>query len=86
MLIISFKATFVKQMNKLEKALAEEVFEKIDLFKDVKNHKLLKVHKLHGKLSNCFSFSVNYKTRIVFEYETKNEVVFLMIGDHDLYK
>jgi mRNA-degrading endonuclease YafQ of YafQ-DinJ toxin-antitoxin module len=86
MLTISFKATFVKQMNKLEKALAEEVFEKIDLFKDVKNHKLLKVHKLHGKLSNCFSFSVNYKTRIVFEYETKNEVVFLMIGDHDLYK
>jgi mRNA-degrading endonuclease YafQ of YafQ-DinJ toxin-antitoxin module len=73
-------------MKKLEKELIDEVFEKIDLFKDVKNHKLLKVHKLHGKFSKYFSFSVNYKTRIVFEYETKNEVVFLAIGDHDLYK
>ena len=86
MLTISFKATFVKQMNKLEKALADEIFEKIELFKDVKNHKMLKVHKLHGGFSNCFSFSINYKTRIVFEYETKNGVIFLAIGDHDLYK
>jgi mRNA-degrading endonuclease YafQ of YafQ-DinJ toxin-antitoxin module len=73
-------------MNKLEEALTGEVFEKIELFKDTKNYKLLKVHKLHGKFSDCLSFSVNYKTRIVFEYETKNEVVFLAIGDHDLYK
>ena len=86
MLTVSFKATFVKQMNKIERGLAEEVFEKIELFKNDKNHKLLKVHKLHGRFSSCYSFSVNYKTRIVFEYEKKNEVVFLAIGDHDLYK
>lgn len=86
MLTISFKAIFVKQMNGLEKALTEEVFEKIDLFKDIKNHKTLKVHKLHGKFARCFSFSVNYKTRIVFEYETKTSVIFLAIGDHNLYK
>ena len=86
MLTISFKETFVKQMNNLEKALADEVFEKISLFKDIKNHKALKVHKLHGKFSECFSFSVNYKTRIVFEHETKNSVIFLAIGDHDLYR
>ena len=62
MLTISFKATFVKQMNNLEKALADEVFEKISLFKDIKNHKALKVHKLHGKFSECFSFSVTYSS------------------------
>ena len=86
MLTISFKATFVKRMNKIEKELVDEVFEKVELFKNEKNHKVLKVHKLHGKFSGCYGFSVNYKTRIVFEYETKNEVVFLDIGDHDLYK
>jgi len=86
MIQISFKPTFVKQMNKLEKELVEEVFEKIELFKNEKNHKLLKVHKLHGKLSEHFSFSVNYKFRIVFKYERKGQVVFLDIGDHDIYK
>lgn len=86
MLIVSFKKTFVKQMHKIEKALSDEVFEKIELFRNEKNHQLLKVHKLHGRFSDCFSFSINYKTRIVFQYESKKEVVFLAIGDHDIYK
>jgi len=86
MLTISFKATFIKQVNKLEKELIDEVFERIELLKNDENHKILKVHKLHGKLSSCFSFSVNYNTRIVFEYLTKNEIILLFIGGHDIYK
>lgn len=86
MLTISFKPTFVKQVNRLEKALIDEVFEKIELLKKEENHKALKVHKLHGKLSGYFSFSVNYNTRIVFEYLTKNEIVLLFVGGHDIYK
>ena len=86
MIAISFKPSFIRSVNKLEKALCDEVIEKIELLKDVKNHKSLKVHKLHGRLSGCFSFSVNYKVRIVFQYESKNEVVLLDIDDHDIYK
>ena len=63
-----------------------EAIEKIELFKNEKNHKLLKIHKLHGKMSGYFSFSVNYKFRIVFRYETKTEMVLLDIDDHDIYK
>ena len=86
MIQVSFKAKFIKQIHKLEKDLLEEVLEKIELFKNEKNHKILKVHKLHGRLSNCFSFAVNYRTRVVFEYETKVQVTLLTIGDHDIYK
>ena len=86
MIQVSFKPSFVKQMNKLDKELVEEVFEKIELFKNNLNHRLLKVHKLHGKLSGRYSFSVNYKCRIIFIYESKNEVAFLDIGDHEIYK
>ena len=86
MIEISFKATFVKQVNKLEQSLIEEVFEKIELFKKKENHTMLKVHKLHGRLAHCFSFSVNYKFRIVFEYEDKSHVTFLDIGSHDIYR
>lgn len=82
---ISYKATFVRQFNKLDKNLQEEVLQKIDLFKDRKNHDLLKVHKLHGKFKDSYSFYVNYKIRIVFMWENNDEAVLLVIGDHDIY-
>jgi len=83
---VYFKPTFIRQFKKLESALQEESFEKIELFKDEKNHKQLKVHKLRGILSGRYSFSINYKTRIVFTYLSKTETVLLAVGDHDVYK
>ena len=76
----------MRKFRKLEKDLQEEAIEKINLFKDKNNHKLLKVHKLHGKFSSQFGFSVNYKFRIAFRYISKNKVLFLDIDDHDIYK
>jgi plasmid maintenance system killer protein len=70
--------------KKLEPALKAEVKEKIELFKDKKQHKKLGVHKLHG-ISNTYSFSVNYKIRIVFDYENQKCVNFLYVGDHSVY-
>lgn len=85
MLTVSFKASFLRKINKLDVNLRAEAVAKIELFKDTANHQLLKVHKLHGPLAGSYSFSVNYKTRIVFEYVSKNEVALLSIGDHDIY-
>ena len=68
MIKIIYAPVFVKQLKKLEPSLQNEVLEKVESFKDKNNHKTLKVHKLHGKFTDCFSFSVNYNTRIVFEY------------------
>ncbi|MBI3019884.1 MAG: type II toxin-antitoxin system mRNA interferase toxin, RelE/StbE family [Parcubacteria group bacterium] len=82
---VLFKPTFVRQFDKLEVALQEEIEEKIELFKDRENHKLLKVHKLHGRLVKWYSFSVNYKMRIIFSYLSEQEVVLLAIGDHKVY-
>ncbi|MDP3792225.1 MAG: type II toxin-antitoxin system mRNA interferase toxin, RelE/StbE family [bacterium] len=85
-MIILFKPTFVRQYKSLESQLQEEVVEKIGLFKNPKNHKRLKVHKLSGHLSDRYSFSVNYKIRIVFSYLSKKEAILLALGDHDIYK
>lgn len=82
---IAYKATFIRELKKLDKDLQEEVLEKIELFKDISNHQLLKVHKLHGKFGDSYSFSVNYKFRIVFEYLSKKEVAILTVGDHEIY-
>lgn len=83
---IHYKPTFVRQLKKLEAELIEEVLERVKLLKNPKNHKALKVHKLHGRLAGLFSFSVNFKIRIVFEYLSKKEIVLLSIGDHEVYR
>ena len=82
---VLFKPTFVLQFNRLEFALQEEVLEKIEFFQNTENHEKLKVHRLKGRLSGRYSFSVNFKTRIVFSYVSKKEVVLLAVGDNDVY-
>ena len=82
---VAYTRAFFKRLNRYEKDFQEMVSEKIEEFSHLENHKRLKVHKLHGKFSNCFSFSVNFKTRIIFEYLSKDEVALLSIGDHEIY-
>jgi mRNA-degrading endonuclease YafQ of YafQ-DinJ toxin-antitoxin module len=84
-IVVNYKPSFIRQIKNLETDLVDEIIEKIELFKNPKNYSSLKVHKLHGKLKNTWSFSVDYKNRIVFMYKSKNEAVFLAFGDHCVY-
>lgn len=86
MIEVAFSPKFVRRYKTLDKDLCDEIYEKINLLKDQSNHSQLKVHKLKGKLSNYYSFSVNYKIRIVFQYLSKDEIVLLTVGDHDIYR
>lgn len=86
MIKVLYKPAFIRQYKKLPEALREEIKEKIGLFREDPSHLFLKSHKLKGKLKGFLSFSVNYEYRIVFEYETKNTVVLLAVGDHEVYK
>ena len=74
---------FIRMYAKLDAHVQQEIKEKIKLFTNVSNHKSLKVHKLGG-LDNTFSFSVNRKTRIIFEYGKSRKVTHLLyVGSHD---
>lgn len=79
---------FVRQLKKLPLELQQEIFEKINLFQDAKNHNKLKVNKLRGRLAHSYSFSINYRVRVIFRYASKRKDVahFLFVGDHDIYK
>ena len=77
---------FFRHYKKLPKELQKEVQEKIEFFRKDPNHPFLKVHKLKGHLKRCYSFSVNYRYRIVFKYLSKKEAVLLCVGDHEVYK
>ena len=82
MLQIQYAPSFVRLYSKLSEHLKGEVKEKIKAFQDLTNHKSLKVHKLKG-IPNTYSFSVNYKIRIVFEYQDKKSASLLYVGNHD---
>lgn len=76
---------FVRKFKKLSKDLQEETSYKIDIFKENPDDKQLKAHKLKGKFSGLYSFSVNYSYRIIYAIEDNN-YHFLEFGDHDIYK
>ena len=46
----------------------------------------LDTHKLGGKLRDRWSFSINYSDRIAFRFIDHESVLFMDIGDHDIYK
>jgi mRNA-degrading endonuclease YafQ of YafQ-DinJ toxin-antitoxin module len=83
---ISITPNFQRQFSKQEEDLKEEILEKLELLKNKLNHQTLKVHKLKGKLSGRYSFSVNYRIRIIFNFLDKDEIILLAVGDHDVYR
>ena len=46
----------------------------------------LKTHKLTGKLQIFWSFSIDFRYRIIFEYVDKNTAWFLLVGTHEIYR
>lgn len=76
---------FERSLKKLDILLVEKVVERTLLFKKDPSDPRLKTHKLHGKLKNQWSFSVDNMYRVLFEFDG-SDVIFLDIGDHDLYK
>jgi len=82
---IVYLPQFVRLYKKFPESLRVEIKEKIALFRENPVHPFLKTHKLHGMFKDKWSFSVNYKYRIVFQYLSKNEAVLLAVGDHEIY-
>ena len=86
MIAVYFTPSFLRQLKSLPQDIQEEAIEKVELFKDRRNHRSLKVHDLAGRLKGRQSFSVNYRIRIVFRTLSASEVVLMAIGDHDVYR
>lgn len=87
MITVRYKPNFLRQYRKLPPELQAEVRESVERFREDPQCPSLRVHKLHGRLRGSLSFSVNYRYRVVFDWEKKNRIaVLLEIGDHDVYR
>ncbi len=85
MLEVAYTPKFIRAYKKLVPELQIEVKEAISLLQDQSKHSHIRVHKLHGRLADRYSFSVNYRTRVVFQFLSEGRVLLLMIGDHSVY-
>ncbi len=83
---ISFRNSFIKRTKKFDRELLKKFLSKIELLKNVDNHSRLKVHKLHGRLAEYHSFSLDYNLRVVFRFESDDEILLVDVGTHDIYK
>ncbi len=82
---VQYTKAFIRQYDDLSGQLKQKAKKCIRLFEENPKHPSLKTHALDGKLDGYYSFSVDYETRIVFEF-IKDTAVFLKIGNHDVYR
>jgi mRNA-degrading endonuclease RelE of RelBE toxin-antitoxin system len=83
---IKVSPLFEEHYKKLPKKIKEKAKEKEKIFRENPFHPLLRTHKLHGKDKDCWAFWIDYKYRIKFIFLSDNEVLFLDIGPHNIYK
>lgn len=83
---IYFSPRFKKSIKKIPYGVIEVLTQKQSLFIINPFNTALKTHKLTGKLSQYYSFSITNSYRIIFEFISKNKVVFVNIGTHEIYK
>ncbi len=77
---------FVRLWKKLPPELREEVERCLAQLRKNPQHPPLKTHKLRGALKGFLSCSVNYRYRVVFEWDDPKTIALLAVGDHEVYR
>lgn len=77
---------FERQYKKLPEAVKRAAQDKEVIFRNNPFDVRLGTHKLHGKEKEVWAFSVTHSYRIKFIFLTKDGVLFLEVGTHDIYQ
>ncbi|MDP3962305.1 MAG: type II toxin-antitoxin system mRNA interferase toxin, RelE/StbE family [bacterium] len=84
---IAYSAKFIKQYRKMSGEIKGVAEKKENIFRSNPFDPSLKTHKLNGRFEGFWAFSINYKYRIVFDFEENGkDVRFHIIGTHDIYE
>jgi addiction module RelE/StbE family toxin len=85
-LIIRYGEVFLEDFSLLSKITQRKAVKAGKLFQNNMFHPSLRLHKLHGKLKDFWSISVDKKHRIIFQYVAKDTVLFFSVGSHAIYE
>lgn len=84
--VILYTPEFHRDYKKLPQVLKELVKQKGQVFEQDPFYSLLRTHKLAGALRGLWSFSVDYRNRVIFRFRGQGEVELLRVGDHSVYR
>ncbi|PIS39656.1 MAG: type II toxin-antitoxin system mRNA interferase toxin, RelE/StbE family [Candidatus Nealsonbacteria bacterium CG08_land_8_20_14_0_20_38_20] len=83
---VEYSNKFLKSLKRLPQKIIKEAEKKEEIFKENPFHPTLRTHKLSGKDKESWGFWITYSYRIKFIFLSDEEVLFLDIGAHDIYK
>ena len=85
-MIIKYLPIFRKHYKRrifLRPSLKKRFAERVKLFTENKKHPILNNHKLSGDLKGYYAFSITGDIRVVYQYESKDVVLFYDVGKHN---
>lgn len=83
---IYYNSSFMRQYKKLPQKIQLLLALKEDIFRVTPFHPSLQTHKLHGLWGESYSFSVDRKLRVIFDFDKNGNALFHNIGGHDIYR
>ena len=83
---IEYSKRFLKSLKRLPGKIIKQAEEKEKIFKENCFDQRLRTHKVKGEKEEIWAFWINYSYRIKFIFLDGEEVLFLDIGTHDIYK
>ncbi len=82
---IYYSSKFAREYKKLSLKIKQTAEKKEKIFRKDPFDSRLETHKLKGDLKNFWSFSINNKYRIIFEFIDKEIIWFHSVGDYSIY-
>lgn len=83
---ILYSSHFAQALKHISPEQKKVLAEREAMFKTNCFNPRLKTHKLKGRLKGCWSFSLTYSERVLFEFIDSETVGFIGIGDHAIYQ
>ncbi len=83
---IIYSPQFEKEYKCLPEIIKKKAEKKEKIFRNNPFDSRLKTHKLSGRFSEFWSFSIDFRYRIIFEFKDEKTIIFHIIGDHSIYK
>ncbi|MFA4998916.1 MAG: type II toxin-antitoxin system YafQ family toxin [Candidatus Paceibacterota bacterium] len=83
---VFYSSKFAREYRRLPLKIKKIAETREQIFRRNPFDSRLKTHKLKGSLKDFFSFSIDQKYRIIFEFIDSNTIWFHSAGEHSIYK
>jgi addiction module RelE/StbE family toxin len=83
---IFYSPSFLKLSKKLPSDIFKVFEKKEKIFRLNPLHSSLRLHQLHGSLSDLWSITISNNYRLIFQRQDNGDILFISIGKHDIYR